>query len=163
MIGKMYWPKKVTVLHSKRGFHFQHKYKSNFAGIHQFEHDVYLYFENGEEAIHMEFKNLVVPVVMDKKKFVAESDDEVRSRVSKKKVESLREMTRPAKEQMSSSGDQLMIQMLIKSERNPDENELLTIEMKPVVIDNQEYFSIETAADTQIYIAVNTTVKLIER
>ncbi|MFF2531558.1 hypothetical protein ACFVS2_21860 [Brevibacillus sp. NPDC058079] len=163
MIGKMYRPTKITVLHSKRGFHFQHKYKSNFAGIHEFEHDVYLHFENGEEVIHMELNNLIVPVVMDREAFVAESADEVRSRVTKKKVETLREITRPAKEQMSSSNDRLKVQMLIKSERNPDENELLEVVMKPVVIDNQEFFLLEATADTQINVVVNTTVKLIER
>jgi hypothetical protein len=163
LLGKIYRPTKLTTLHTKRGFRFQHKYKSNFVGLHEFKKDVYLHYDQAHETIHIEVTDLTIPVVLDKDVFQIESADEARTIAPKRKVESLREIERPAKEQMSSSGDRLIIQMPIKSERNANENELLTIEMKPVVIDNQEYMWITATAETQVYIVVNTTVKLVER
>jgi ABC-type uncharacterized transport system substrate-binding protein len=133
--------------------------------MHQFSKSVYLHYDKDseDEKIVVEVQDLSIPVILSQEFYELESSDEARSKTPKRRVSSLRVLERPAKEQMSSTGDQLFIQMSIRSDREPMENETLSIELKAVVIDNQEYMSMKTNAETQVCIIVNTTVKLLEQ
>lgn len=175
MIGKMYRPVKISSLHTKRGFHFQQKFKSNFLGFYEFQQDVYLHYEveTGTEVIRMEFSDLNVPLVLDEKMFKAVSKQEAVSNKKGRKVESLREIVRPGKKEAKdedsigsvfSNKEALKITMLVNSEKgNAKDNEWITIELKPIIINNREYISLNATADTQLIIKVNTSVELIQR
>lgn len=175
MIGKMYRPVKVSTLHTKRGFRFQHKFKSNFLGLYEFQQDVYLHYEmvTGMEVIQMEISDLNVPLVMDASMYKAVSNQEVVSNKKERKVESLREIIRPGKKDIKdeesvgnviSNKETLKVNMLVTSEKgNEADNEWITIELKPIVINNREYLSLIATANTQLKIKVNTSIELLRR
>lgn len=160
-IGKIYRPAEIYSLHDKRGLEFHHRYKSNFGPKHQFTQEVYLHFEEDSETICIDLKNLPVNVLLDASYFEKIDDKSAKSKNEKRKVSSLRTILRPADKKMSSKKESLVGEMIVHSEKERDEK--LVFEIKPVIIENQEYLQFVFTAKTQIRITVDTSLKLIKR
>lgn len=169
MIGKIYRPAKISTLLGKRGFRFLHRYKSNFAGLYEFQKDIYLHFQDGGESIRIEFHDLRMPIVLSREHFDIVSDNYCVSKQKKKEVSlenfnkssMLRKIQRPANQQMSSSKNMLAIEMPIASVE-PKNNEVLYMELKPIVINNEEFLWFNATAKTQIEIMVNSSITYLD-
>jgi hypothetical protein len=163
MIGKMYRPLKVSTLLGKRdGFRFHNKYKSNFGiklGLVEFYMDIYLHVtpETMKEVIRIELQELLIPIAVDVNLFTKVTDKESQSIVVPILVNRLRKLERPANKQMSSNIDGLEIQIPILS-KDTSENDLITLTIKPIIVNNEEFLWIDAKAETQIQIVTNTSV-----
>lgn len=162
MIGKIYRPVKVLSLAGKRGYRFYHKYISCFTGQYHFQKDVYLHFQDGGESIRIEIRDLNIPVLLNGNQFVLKDNHWAVTKQEKRKVvlenvnlSSLRKICRPANKQISSKKNMLTIKMPILS---AEDSETLVIQMKPIVLNNEEYLWFFASADTQIELMANSSV-----
>jgi hypothetical protein len=157
MIGKMYRPLKILNIPGKRGFSFLNKYVSNFGGSHKFEMEIYLYYnaDNQTEVVRIDFKDLIIPVYMETGHVL--SDGTVISTLEKRYIESLRKMVRPKK---ISSKDGLNFIVPIESPKHEDENDVLEVILKPVVMNNQEYMELKVECRTPVVVYSQTALKV---
>jgi hypothetical protein len=159
MIGRMYRPLKILNIPGKRGFNILNKYKSNFGGTFKFETDVYLDYnaEEQTEVVQVEFKNINLPIYMEKG--IRQTEESVVSTNQSRTIESFRKLVRPTK---ISSKDVLDYVMKIESPKGESENDILEMNLVPVMVEGQEYMKIEVACETPVIIHSTTTVKIAE-
>ncbi|WCK57730.1 hypothetical protein PP175_27225 (plasmid) [Aneurinibacillus sp. Ricciae_BoGa-3] len=150
MIGRMYRPLKILTIPGKRGYNILNKYKSSFGGeADTFEMEVYLHYNAGKgtEEVRIEFKDLTLPVRIENghriSAHVASNTD------AERKIGSLRKFERPTN---ITSKNVLEFTMLIKSQKDEEENDALVVRLNPTVIDNEEYMVVEAECETPVVV-----------
>ena len=155
MIGKFYRPLKISSAPENRGYHFLHKYKSNFIGIYQFEMEISLKYRPKDETenIHISFQNLEIPVLV--RNGIVLDSGEIVSSTNRYGVTCLRHLYRP---QNITTKESLKFEMLIKNLESDEGKDILEVEMMPIVWDGEEYLEIAVKSETPVVFHSNTQI-----
>lgn len=170
MIGKIYRPNNIQVLHGQRGFSIVHKLKSNMGGFIEFEEKIYLDFDYKSklEVMKIEFLGLGVPVDFEQNAFVNQpevihADNESGNKVVTYKIvddekevlasttitiSSLRKLNRPNK--ILTERGNLKMYHLITSTSEPSKEDVAEVQLRLDVKNGEEVVKLVVTCNTPV-------------
>lgn len=159
MIGKMFRPIHIEQIRVGRGINFSHKYKSNYGNKFEFKQAVTLSYlpETNTEDIIIEFSELEIPVIVSEEYKI---NDNVAVLKKENKISSLRKINRPNKSVNGTiiSKKDIAMFMVISSEDNIEDNEMLEITLELIFKDLKEYIHIKVNSTSTVVIKSNSEV-----
>ena len=164
-IGRMYAPINIKKMTDKRGYLFEHKYKSNKVGIYHFNQEIHLYYEKGKESIRVELSDINIPIIA-KGNFKRKNNQHVIQDAPKVALKTLRKLERPgtlyqgSRTKLQSKSGKLLIEMPIVSEKEPEKEELLRIHLEVGFENNEDCLICEFESTTPIELMSTNKIQI---